>query len=87
MVLRACAFGSHRLTHSFPFTHAVSRLSKWVDRKHFCLHHGVCMRNGDSIVPGSFTRSDIKWAMWVVRSYAINIYKTTTKKPFLALVP
>lgn len=45
------------------------------------------MRNGDSIVPGSFTRSDIKWAMWVVRSYAINIYKTTTKKPFLALVP
>jgi hypothetical protein len=49
--------------------------------------HGLCRHDFDKVCNGMGTRAELRWALWVVRRYAVTIRKRTTRRPFLGLVP
>merc|ERR1711871_363753 len=48
---------------------------------------GLCRHDFDKVCNGMGTRAELRWALWVVRRYAVTIRKRTTRRPFLGLVP
>jgi len=48
---------------------------------------GPCRHDFNGLCTGMLERSFLRWALWVVKRYAVPVRKLTTGKPFLALVP
>uniref|UniRef100_A0A7S1CJE0 Rubisco LSMT substrate-binding domain-containing protein n=1 Tax=Bicosoecida sp. CB-2014 TaxID=1486930 RepID=A0A7S1CJE0_9STRA len=62
-------------------------MEDWMRREHYCLHHDVCMKKDDIGGFGSFTKADVRWALWTVHQNSVWIRKTTNNERFLAIVP
>ena len=60
----------------------------WMQDK-ICQKHSseLCLRDPNNLGSQRLSRDDMKWALQIVRSYAVRVYKVTTRKSFLALVP
>ena len=71
-------------------TYAAQTMRQWNTDAQSALHaleDKPCKHDFYHLCDGMKHKHQLRWAIWVVKRYAIPIYKRTTGKPVLALVP